>query len=289
MNRWLCKFMGFTMLALISSRPHAEVLELYVPVHSAFSQNAAFFIELLTEAIAATGNQAKLVSVQLPQPRIVQELDSGELSINWMVATAERDCRYVPINIDLTNGLIGKRILFIRKGDQALYDRVQNLQDLQKLNRVAALGQGWAEIKIWQANQLAYQEQSGSWSLIFNKLAHSRDFDYFPRGANEILDEAAQEPELAIEKHLALIYDSDFHFYLSKRGLHAGIKYQAILSKALQQAKTSGLIDRLINKYWGNDLDRLDYKHRAIIHLKAGINSSSSSETNAGPCPGDSR
>jgi hypothetical protein len=158
--------------------------------------------------------------------------------------------------------------LFIKKGDQPLYDKVNTLDDFRKLNLTGGMGRDWFDAKVWKINLLLFKEHSGDWRAIYRMIPDGRDYDYFPRGLNEILVEAGKYPKLGIENRLVLIYDRDFRFYLSKQGVNAGAKYKNILNSIMQKAKESGLIDKLVRKYWAGDFDTLKYDDRIKIHLK---------------------
>lgn len=253
---------------LLISGTYAETVDLKIPIVEDSPKQHLFFHELLNTALIEAGHTPNLIVEELPQSRIKHYLDLGGLSIYWMIESAERNDKYLAIDTDLTNGLIGKRILFIKKEEQSLYSKVKTLDDFRNLNLIGGMGKGWFDVNVWKENNLKYMEQSGSWRSIFERLPVARDLDYFSRGINEILTEAIHHPELAIEDRLVLIYDRDFRFYLSKEGRFSGRKYQQFISSALKQAKESGLIDRLVEKHWGYDFRVLGYDDRIKIHLK---------------------
>ena len=176
--------------------------------------------------------------------------------------------KYIPIEVGLTNGLIGKRILFIKSGDQHLYDNVNTLDDFRQLNLVGGIGKNWFDVNVWKANNLQYKEQSGNWKSIFKMIPKGHSYNYFSRGITEIIVESQQYPDLDIEQHLVLIYDRDYRFYLSKNGKNSGEPYRALLSASIKKAKKSGLIDRLVSKYWGSDFETSSYDQRTKIYLK---------------------
>ena len=95
-----------------------------------------------------------------------------------------------------------------------------------------------------------------------------RTYNYFARGLNEIIVESQEYPDLEIEQRLVLIYDRDFQFYMSKRSGNAGESYRQLLETAIKRAKKSGLIEKLVRKYWGHDIDTLNYDQRTKIYLK---------------------
>jgi hypothetical protein len=164
--------------------------------------------------------------------------------------------------------LIGKRVLLIKKGNQHSFDNIKNLEDFRKSNLVGAMGKSWFDIKVWQENDLNYKEHMGNWKHIFDILSLRTRYDYFSRGLNEIRIEEKEHSLLEIEKKLVLIYDRDFIFYLSKEGPNAGSKYKNIIESALKKAKKSGLIKRLVRKYWAKDFEALDYDNRIKLYLK---------------------
>ncbi len=256
------------MLLLLVSSAYSDVITLHIPIVDDSPQLHIFYHELLETAMKEVGLTPKLITSKLPQLRIKGYFDDGRISIYWMVESDERNKQYIPIEVGLTNGLIGKRILFIKKGEQHLYDGVKTLEDFRNLNLVGGMGKKWFDVKVWKANNLGYKEHPGNWKAIFKMVSSGRDYNYFSRGLNEIVEEAKQYSDLAIEKRLVLIYDRDFRFYLSKTGENAGAKYKNVIEHALKKAKDSRLIERLVRKYWANDLKALNYDKRTKIHLR---------------------
>ncbi len=269
-SRSMASLMALIASSLLLFTPsQAMEIVLHVPIMADSPNQHPFFHELLTTALQEAGHSIRLVPRKLPQSRVVKYLDAGEISLFWLLESAQRNQAYLPIEVGLTNGLIGKRVLLIRKGDQYRFDQVKTLEDLRALRLVGGMGEGWFDVQVWQANGLIYREQSGNWESIFRKLALGRDFDYFARGANEILAEAGSWPDLDIEQRLLLVYDRDFRFYLSPAGPHAGAPYREAISAALNQAQHSGLIDRLVKKYWAPSFKALNLDKRIRIRLAA--------------------
>ncbi len=237
---------------------YSETIKLHIPIVEDTPQLHLFYHELLKTAIKEAGHTPELIIKKYPQQRIKKLMDNGVLSIYWMVESTERGQKYIPIEVGLTNGLIGKRILFIKQGEQPFYDQVKTLEDFRNLNLIGGMGKNWFDAKVWQVNNLQYKEQEGNWKSIFKMIPRDRTYNYFSRGLNEIITESQQYPELDIEKRLVFIYDRDFRFYLSKEGINTGKPYQTLLTEALQKAKESGLIERLVRKYWANDFEALN-------------------------------
>jgi len=262
-------FAGLVLLTFLmfSGSLMSETLRLHVPIVTDSQNLHRYFHELLTKALDASGHKSEIIVHEVPHLRAKALLQSGELSIFWMVASMERNRRFQAIPVDITNNLIGKRILLIPEGEQAQYDGVNNLIDFRGLALKAGFGEDWFDTQVWQANQLDYAEHSGNWESIFKMVALGRAYDYFPRGLNEILTEAKRYPDLQIEQNLVLIYRRDFVFYLSRTGPNAGIRYAKELNAALKQARDSGLIRKLVRKYWSEDIEALNYEQRTKIYL----------------------
>ncbi len=255
-------------LSLFISNSYSSQITLHIAIVEDSPKLHIFFHELLEIALKEDGYTPILIKSKLPHLRIKHYLDIGEISIHWMVESDERNKKYIPVKVGLTNGLIGQRIVFIKKGEQHLYDGVKNLEDFRNLDLVGGMGKKWFDVKVWEANNLRYKEHSGNWKSIFKMIPLGRDYNYFSRGLNEILSEAEQYPDLAIEERLVLAYERDFIFYLSKTGENAGAKYKEIIEHALKKAAANGLIERLVKKHWANDFKMLNYDNRTKIHLQ---------------------
>lgn len=237
--------------------------EFTIPEVSEHKGRDGFYIELLEKSFSGVGEVLELKKIPIPQLRATYLLERGGVDLLWMLESKQRNEQFIPIKVGLTNGLIGKRVFLIKKGDRSRFSNVNSLASFQQRKLTAGMGTKWFDAKVWQANGLLYREQIGDWQAIYGKVAASREYDYFPRGVNEILSEAKLYPDLEIEPSLVFEYERDFLFYLSPYAAH---KYSA-LEKALIYADETGLIDELVQKYWGEDLNKLNYAKREKIML----------------------
>lgn len=226
-----------------------------------------FYHELLITALEEAGHTVNIETVKLPWKRAQVKLKQGDISLLWMMESEQRNADFIAIDIDLTNKLIGNRILLIPRHSQPQFNNITTIDQFRELNLVAAFGTGWFDTEVWENNNLKYKEQPGNWRSIYKMLEKGRIYDYFSRGFVEIIEESKNYPELYIEQKLVLIYDRDFHYYLSSSGECAGVKYKDIIEKALLNAQKTGLITRLINKYWAKDFEELNYDKRVKIYL----------------------
>ncbi|MCP3921861.1 MAG: hypothetical protein GY714_04670 [Desulfobacterales bacterium] len=134
-------------------------------------------------------------------------------------------------------------------------------------NLTGCMGKSWFNVNVWKFNKLSYKEIEGNWKNIY-KMITTKDNIYFSRGMNEIVSESKDYSDLLIEEKLVLIYDRDFLFYLSKKDKNAGFKYKNIIEKALNKSKKSGLIRKLVRKYWRSNYKILNYDKRVKLSLK---------------------
>ena len=89
---------------------------------------------------------------EMTQMRSIEKVVEGSLDIMWAGTSKELEEQLEPVRIPLYKGLLGNRLMIIRKGDQAKFDNINTLVDLKKLK----LGQGtaWADTKILLHNGL---------------------------------------------------------------------------------------------------------------------------------------
>ncbi|WP_394125551.1 hypothetical protein [Vibrio hepatarius] len=224
-----------------------------------------FYHELLYEALTREGYKVRIEipSEHIPQKRVIKMVQGDKLSMTWLLSTPERDGRYVSVDVPLTNGLIGKRVLLIPPDLQPKFDAIETIDELRDSKLVAGMGVNWFDVDVWNNNQLSVYLEDGEWRSLYDKLSVDGDVNYFPRGINEIGAEAAMNRHLAIEKRLLLVYEKDFKFYLSP----SMAQYKTEIESALKQAKQDGLIDQLVEKYWGASYKTLNPTERVVIKL----------------------
>ncbi|MBE9609509.1 hypothetical protein [Chitinilyticum piscinae] len=256
---------SYVLILLLLLSPLALCEDITLRLQARRDGQHEYYHRLLSEALRAQGHTVTLqVSPELPAARRNQLLESGEISVHWLLQSKQRDAQYLPVPVGLTKGLIGQRLLLIPRGASTRLAGVNNLADLQALNLRAGMGKDWFDVRIWQFNRLPVFEQTGDWQLLYRMLlTPERQIDYLPRGALEIGPEQQSRPELEIEPRLVLVYDRDFIFYVSPRepGLHDAI------SQALTAAAESGLQQRLLEQHFRKQLQPLNLQQRVRIPL----------------------
>ncbi|WP_419902205.1 hypothetical protein [Kiloniella sp.] len=229
-----------------------------------------FYHELLLQSLASNGHTLKIINMgDRPQKRSVVMFENGQLDIIWLLKSKERSQKYIDVNVNLTSGLMGQRVLFVPPDTKTDYAKVKTLDDFRNLEKIGAFGANWFDEKVWLANNLLYYVVDGEWRSIYERLLKKNStksgipFDYFSRSVIEIVIEAKHHPNLAIEPHLLFQYDRDFHFYLNNKSAHL----KPIIEDALKKAAKSGLQKQLINKHFSTQLRSLSLDKRTLISL----------------------
>ncbi|MCW8332526.1 hypothetical protein J4N42_06735 [Vibrio sp. SCSIO 43135] len=258
--RWLVLFS-----CLLVSVAWAKPASITLTLASQQDNGHMYYHELLKEALAANGIELiiETPAEHIPQKRVVKMVQNNQLSLTWLIETKQRNRQFIPINVTLTNGLIGQRVLLIPDGAQELFDEIETLEQLKASGLVAGLGKEWFDVDVWRHNGLGAYLQDGEWRELYAKLSEDGEVNYFPRGFTEIYSEARIYSHLEIEKRLLLVYERDFKFYLSREAA----MHKPMIQAALKKAKKTGLMDRLIKKYWYDSFIKLDPDNRTVIFL----------------------
>jgi len=196
--------------------------------------------------------------------RVIQMLEDNQLDIVWYATTNDFEERMRPIRICIFKGLLGYRVLMIKKGTQQKFNGIKTIEDLRKIS----LGQGrmWADTDVLVANHLNVVKVM-KYEGLFYMLDGDR-FDAFPRGVHEPWNEIANYPalQLDVEENLLLVYPNPFYFFVNKNN--------AELARNVEKGLRIAIEDGSFDKYVFNDpilksaLEKANLKQRTIIHLQ---------------------
>ncbi len=228
-----------------------------------------YFLDLLQLALDKTTEDygpctAKLAADAKPQARLYQDLTHKQGShIIDATAGPERGQRFRAIDFPLLKGLMGYRIAFIRPEDQPAFAAVQNLNDLRDFT--AGQGEGWLDVEILQLNGIGVTT-TRKYDSLYRMLRAGR-FDFFPRGAQEVLSEAQSfdTEGLAIEQNLIIAYPWPVYFYVHKD--HDLLAER--VETGLMRARKDGDFDNFFNTHpLSRDVfAELKLNQRRIIYL----------------------
>ena len=253
--------------AQTASPPASDVAPLELRIAVLSDGHANYFIRLLEESLQLIHQPYHIHYVKdIPARRMWWMMGNGDINLIYGMRTKDKDSKQqiVPVRNGLTNGLIGQRVLLIRRADTEVFAHVQSVDDLKRTGLIAGFGAGWGDTKVWKGAGLPLYEHTAPWSTVYAMVAAgNRHVDYLPRGVIEVLDEARVHPELVVEQHLLMDYPADFGFYLAS----SAASYRPIIERALREAEASGLKARLIDEAFGADIKALGLDRRLHLHL----------------------
>lgn len=136
----------------------------------------------------------------------------------WRVLnqTSASDQR-IPVNIPIMSGLLGYRVLVIRKEDAAKFAAIRGAGELKAL--VAGQGREWAELGLYRREGYRVMD-SGNINTLLAMLVNKR-FDYLPMSITEassaLVRHADLTGQLMIAPNLIISYPLPTIFYVSAR------------------------------------------------------------------------
>lgn len=197
------------------------------------------------------------------EERMISMLLDNQLEVVWYATTNDLEERLQPIRICIYRGLLGYRVLMIKKGTQYKFDGIKTREDLKRVS----LGQGrfWADTNVLTANGLNVVKVM-KYEGLFHMLDGDR-FDAFPRGAHEPWSEMQRYPKLAldVEQNLALSYTNPFYFFVNKSNTQLAADIERGLRIAIE--------DGSFNEYFFSNptvqdvMAKANLKNRTLIRL----------------------
>ncbi|MDT0602525.1 hypothetical protein [Thalassotalea castellviae] len=208
--------------------------------------------------------EVQLLDQRLPLKRMEKYLKNKHLiDVVALTVNKQRDKKFLPITIPISKGLMGYRLFMIRKGDT---EKFANISDLSGLSTfLAGQGIGWADVEILEHNKLPVVT-GGSVKTLIDMLAYNR-FDYFPRGALQMMAELNNYKDKAVqlETTLALAYPSMTALYVHKSNKHLAERLEFGLKKAIED----GSFDKFFYSHPSSvkALEFINFEQRQIIQI----------------------
>jgi ABC-type amino acid transport substrate-binding protein len=201
-----------------------------------------FYEQVLRLALTKTSTATEQIQFDYHPSFVNRErarllVKQGVLDIIWSSSNKKREAELLPVKFNLLRGINEYRLLLIRAADQAQFDQVKNLSDLQKFR----IGSGihWSDTEIYRFNALPVVT-SYAYETMFRMLAAKR-FDYMARSIQEVQYELEHYGKmgLAIEKNLVIHYPQPIYFFVNNKELAARIQ------RGLELAQADGSLDEL--------------------------------------------
>jgi hypothetical protein len=214
---------------------------------------------LLQLALNRSGRSYKvqLSQLRMPQGRGLLRLSNGEgVDVVCYMTSAEREASLLPVRIPVDKGLIGWRLLLVRKDDAAITGDIDRIKAL-----TAGQGADWPDTAILRENGFKVYATM-TYESLFTMLANKR-IDYFPRSVSEIWQEAELHGGLAVAPGIALRYPSATYFFVRK----GEPQLAADITTGLDRMIADGSFDKLFQQFYGELIRRSGLKERRIVDL----------------------
>lgn len=259
--------------AAASKSPPAKGATVIYPLHlGAYDARYDYDWLVLRTALEKTAAshgpfELKQFSEAMSPQRVAQELALPHGRINVMARAAapdfERD--FLTIRIPIDKGLLGYRVLLVRKNDLPRFAQVRSLQDLRKLR--AGMGKGWADVAILAHTGLPVVEGTAHENLYAMLMANR--FDYFARGVDEaqweINEYGARFPQMVIEPTLLLYYPLPRYLFVRRDA--GGESLARRLKAGLETMVQDGTLDALFRQHKSGVIEPLHLDRRRLLTL----------------------
>ncbi|HLO96339.1 MAG TPA: hypothetical protein VK195_18680 [Burkholderiaceae bacterium] len=203
-----------------------------------------YHLAVLRLALERSGAQYRLQAMRKPagQGRAIRELSGGgsDVELLWSMTSEEREQKLLPVRIPIDRGMMGWRLLLIRRSDAERFAAIRSLEALRELT--AGQLHDWPDTAILRANGLTVGTTSVYGSL-FTMLSRGR-LDYFPRSVLEIQDEMqlfGSAHELMIAPGLMLRYPTANYFFVNRQNQTLAADLQRGLERLLDDGTLHGL------------------------------------------------
>ncbi|MBV8035769.1 hypothetical protein [Roseateles sp.] len=255
-------------LLLAGRALHAQAGEsVRLPRHIGLSDPQLNYVRRIVElALGHAGRRLGIrhVELDMTQSRTLTELATSRSPIDlmWTMTDSQREnSGLLPVRIPIDRGLLGWRLLLVRRSELARWERVGSLGELRQ--RLAGQGHDWPDTTILRANGLQVGTNS-VYEALFRMLAAGR-IDYFPRSILEIDAELAdgRHPELAIAPGLMLHYPAAAYLFVTP----GRPELAALLKTGLEAAVADGSFQRLHREFYGALVRAHPVSPARVLHL----------------------
>jgi hypothetical protein len=260
------KFYVFFVCVLISNSPWTLASELLEVSHYQKHSRYDYGEKLLDLALSKLDIPYQINVItpnneMLNEARGEIEVIKGNIDIQWMSTTIDRESQMIPIKTPIYQGILGLRLLLVNQLQHQTFSQISTLEDLQKLT--GGHGLHWGDLPVYAANELPVLSHK-HYNSIFKMLELGR-IDYFHRGLNEIWGElATYKDTLKIADNVMLFYPLPVYFFVTKSNPELAKQ----LEKGIRLASEDGSFKKLFEQSVGHYIANGKLESRKLIILK---------------------
>ena len=193
---------------------------------------------------------------------------SSNVEVNVVILTISPAWNDIllPVRIPFLRGLLGYRLLVVRRRDLDRFAKINSLADLRRVS-IGSVAH-WLDTAILQDAGLSVVTGS-SFDGLFKMMKANR-FQALSRGAHQIEGEVANlaadpDNDLVVEPHLLLHYNLPVYFWFSRD--KEGQRRAARVRDGLRSMEADGSLDGMFEANFGKVIAKYDLTHRTIIEI----------------------
>jgi hypothetical protein len=253
------------IFVLSASAVAGSIVVVYPRAEDQSDARAIYPVKVLEMALRHVGKDyvVKPSDVAMLQGRALTQLRVNKnIDVLWTVPSAAREGGLVRIPIPLDKGLIGWRLLLLKRQNLEEFAHLRLPDELQA--RIAGQGHDWPDTEILRTNGYKVDGVVGYESL-FKTLALG-SIDYFPRSVMEIWAEVDSHKAqgIVIEPTIVLHYPSAFYFYVNKSNVVLAVDIEAGMEKII----ADGTLDKLFHQTFDSSLNKAKLQTRRVVELR---------------------
>ena len=200
-----------------------------------------------------------------PQDRCLAQLQAGMVDLVYVPPNAQRLRDFDMLPFDLHAGMLGYRLLLIRREDAGRFAAVRTLDDLRQLR--GGFGSQWSDFPLFALNRLPVVGTSHPENLL--AMLRERRFDYYHRAVHEAWQEVGEHPELhpqlMVEPTLALAYPLPVYFTFK----HGNYDLKSRFEEGLALIQADGSFRELFTRHFGALLQSTRLAQRRVLLLRS--------------------
>lgn len=270
MIRRLLQVLLYCLCFNVQAEDTVLVYPRYFTIHDSTHAFDWIVLHAAMEKTAAKFGSYKITPASEPLSiaRLMQEMSRPDGSINIFARATdlELEKKFNPIRIPIDRGLMGMRLLVVRKADLPRFAALRTLDDLKRLS--AGQGKGWIDIEVLLAAGFNVVEAPRTEALY--AMLEAGRFDFFPRALDEAPEEydvlRNKQPGIAIEPTLMLRYPLPRYFFVRRDA--QGDKLAARIKAGMEMMVQDGTLAALFRQYKGPLVERAHIGKRHIIDLQ---------------------
>ena len=271
----MVKWLFLSLVLLIAPTIKAEVQQVNYYQGTQKLRYSTELLKLAMEATVETFGPYELIPFEhkLSFSRRIAFLTAGEkLNVAHFGAFDRHAASLKAVPAPIFRGMLGYRLLIIRKEDEQAFSEVKSLDDLRK-SFVAGFSSQWSDMDILTHNNISVVSASSKDHLY--RMLNGKRFDFFPRGLseyeNELIELGNRAKNLMVEPTIAIYYPYPVYFFVTPKDKVLADRIKQGLDIILK----NGEFQKVFIKYYGETARKVNLYQRKLFVLDSPLQNDS--------------